>query len=182
MPNLFGGNKHKRYKKRPTVDKKEEVPYKENNNIYAQVRRRLGGKRVEVMCDDGVLRHAIIPGAMYKKVWLNDGNIVLVQLDEMLKGDCNIVYKYNDTQIKKLKSSGALNSIMNITEENNIVFGEDEEENVSNDEDDIFDKVDEEVAKDTANTFNKTNLVSILSNKTSKSKKKNKDRISFEDI
>src|SRR5579883_3109158 len=126
MSNRFGGNKHKRYKKKPTLDKKEEVPFKDGNKIYAQVKNRLGGKRVQVMCDDGIVRQAIIPGAMYKRTWLNPGDVLLVQVEEILKGDCAIVYKYNDTQVRKLKAEKALGfKLEEANGDNNIIFGDD---------------------------------------------------------
>lgn len=146
MSNRFGGNRHKRYKKNPTGDKREEIPYKEGNKIYAQVKNRLGGKRVQVTCDDGILRQAIIPGAMYKRTWLNAGDVVLVQVEEMFKGDCSIVYKYNDTQVRKLKAEKALG--FKIDESNggsDIIFGDDDQYD-SDEEEDIFNKIDQEVS------------------------------------
>lgn len=147
MSNRFGGNKHKRYKKVATVDKREEIPYKEGNKVYAQVKTRLGGKRIQVVCDDGITRQAIIPGGMYKRTWLNPGDILLVQVEEMLKGDCTIVCKYNDSQIRKLKAEKSLGFKLEeySNDNSNVTFGDGENYD-SDEEENIFDKVDQEIS------------------------------------
>ena len=182
MSNKFGGSKHRRYKKNPGVDKREDVPYKEGNRVYAQVKRKLGGSRVEVSCDDGIVRQAIIQGAMYKRVWMNPGDVLLVQVEEMLCGNCSIVYKYNDVQIRKLKADKSLGFKMDNAggNNNNIVFGEDDEYD-SEEEDDIFNKVDKEsdtVKKDESGT----SAVPSKETKKLQQLKRSGDRIKKQDV
>lgn len=143
MANQFGGSKHKRYKKKPTVSKKEEVPYKDGNRIYATVVSRLGGKRIKVMCDDNIDRQAIIPGSMYKRSWLNAGDVILVQVEDILKGDCTIVYKYNEVQIRKLKSEKAFGfKVEGSIHQDDIVFGDDDQMD-SDDEENVYKEIDQ---------------------------------------
>ena len=145
MANRFGGNKHKKYKKASSDDKKEDTPYKGDNMIYAQVKKRLGGKRVSVACDDKIDRQAIIPGSMYKRQWLNEGDILLVQTSEILGGDCSVVYKYNESEIRKLKSENALNfKRMNTDSNTDIQFTDND---IVDSEEDVYDKIE----KDTSN-------------------------------
>jgi len=143
MANQFGGSRHKKYKKNTGVNKKEEVPYKDGNRIYATVLTRLGGKRIKVMCDDNIERQAIIPGSMYKRTWLNPGDIILVQAEDILRGDCTIVYKYNEVQIRKLKSEKAFGfKVEGSTSSTDIIF-DDEDQIDSEDEENIYKKIDD---------------------------------------
>lgn len=49
----------------------------------------LGNGRLEAYCFDGVKRLAIIRGKMQKKVWMGNGDIVLVSLRDFQDGKCD---------------------------------------------------------------------------------------------
>ncbi|MEM3882182.1 MAG: translation initiation factor eIF-1A, partial [Candidatus Methanomethylicaceae archaeon] len=77
--------------------------------IVAQL---LGFNRVKVKCADGKTRICRIPGKMIKKIWLREGDLVLVapwdfQSDQ--KGD--ILWRYDRNEIKILKSKGLLGAL-----------------------------------------------------------------------
>ena len=156
MSNRFGGNKHKRYKKGTGIDKKEEIPFKDGTKIYATVIRLLGGSRVLVSCDDNIERQAIIPGSMYKRVWLRAGDVLLVQVEEIAQGNCYVVFKYNEQQIRKLRSENSLNFKNDGTGNNEILFGDDDQYD-SEEEEDIFDQVEDEINKVPSSIPNKMN-------------------------
>lgn len=125
--NKFGGNKHKKYKKVRDNDKKEDIPFKEGNMIYANVIKLLGGSRVLVKCDDKITRQGIIPGSMFKRVWIKQNDVLLVQVDELAKGNCYIVYKYDDSQVRKLRLDNSLDFMIDKSESGDIIFGDEEE-------------------------------------------------------
>ena len=109
MPrNKIGGKGHKRGKNTRFDDKVKEVHFakKEEGEVYGQVVRRLGEKHILFACSDGKQRTCIIPGKFYKKVWMNKGDIVLI--DTKAKGDDDvnglIVDKYDHAGIRLLKS------------------------------------------------------------------------------
>lgn len=69
----------------------------------------LGSNKLRVRCQDNKVRLCRIPGRMRKRIWMREGDAVLVepwsiQGDE--KGD--IVYKYNPTQASWLRKKGIL--------------------------------------------------------------------------
>ena len=65
------------------------------NEVFGILDRRLGGSRCEVRCLDGKTRICRIPGRLRRKLWVREGDIVLVEPWEYggdSKGD--IIYKY----------------------------------------------------------------------------------------
>lgn len=56
---------------------------------YAQVLKMLGNGRLEALCFDGSKRLAHIRGKLRKKVWINQGDIILLSLRDYQdeKGD-----------------------------------------------------------------------------------------------
>lgn len=124
--NTCGGKKHKKGKKHrdvPVVVKK--VQYAEDNQTYALVKNRLGGNRLNVECVDGKIRSAIIPGRLYKKIWLYPNDVLLCDLETTGKEDvCYVILKYNNKEISQLKMEGLINFEIENGEED--VFVEDD--------------------------------------------------------
>ena len=145
MPNIKGGKNYKKGKKGKgkAVGKKSETPYADSAGlIYAQVKRKLGGDRLEVECNDGKVRQAIIPGSFYKRVWINANDILLLQLNEMNISEGYILYKYMPTEAHHLKTKGDLKfDLSSLKDDDGIKFlgsgdieseDEDDEENIDN--------------------------------------------------
>jgi translation initiation factor 1A len=80
--------------------------------VLGVIEQMVGGDRIRVKCDDGNTRVCRIPGRLRKRVWLNEGDLVLVapwkvQADE--RGD--VVFKYTSTQASWLKRKGYVKTI-----------------------------------------------------------------------
>lgn len=79
------------------------------------LQQRLGGSRVRVVCLDGKTRICRIPGRLKRRLWVKEGDIVLVEPWEYggdEKGD--IIYKYRLNQIDWLKRKGFLKDLEEI--------------------------------------------------------------------
>ncbi|MFH0949225.1 MAG: translation initiation factor eIF-1A [Candidatus Aenigmatarchaeota archaeon] len=69
----------------------------------------LGAGRMRVRCQDNKIRICRVPGRLRKKMWVKDGNVILVvpweiQGDE--RGD--VVWRYTPAQASWLKNRGIL--------------------------------------------------------------------------
>jgi translation initiation factor 1A len=138
----IGGKKRKMGKKNQNNSERELV-LKEEMQDYAQVLRLLGDSRLEVQCMDTVKRMAHIRGTMRKKIWIAMGDIVLVALREYENDKCDIILKYTEDEVRKLKSMNEIPASIKLPENENqnkddgyedIVFGgesDDEEENTN---------------------------------------------------
>lgn len=75
---------------------------------YAQVLRMLGNGRLEAQCFDGKVRLGHIRGKMRKKVWVSQGDIVLVALRDFQDDKCDIIAKFSADEARQLKTIGEL--------------------------------------------------------------------------
>ncbi len=74
--------------------------------------QRLGGSRMRVRCADGKIRICRIPGRLKKKLWVREGDTLLIEPWEFSgeeKGD--VVFKYNRNQADWLKRNGHLKDL-----------------------------------------------------------------------
>jgi translation initiation factor 1A len=178
MVNVKGG-KHYKKGKRQTHEKKKqsEIPLANKSELsYAQVRNKLGGNRIEIDCLDNKIRQCIIPGSFIKKVWINKGDIILIQLSDMNEKECYVLYKYDVSEVQYLKTLIDLRfelSSNNMSTDDNIVFGD--EYNKKNEE------FKEEEFDDIISSVNKINQ-NNKNTKITKSKESIKESIKDFDI
>lgn len=87
------------------------------NQLFGLVDQRLGGTRMRVRCLDGKMRLCRIPGRFKRRLWVREGDTVLVEKWELggdEKGD--ILYKYSKAQIQWLKKKGFLKGVQEFEE------------------------------------------------------------------
>ncbi len=85
--------------------------------VFGIVDQRLGGTRMNVRCLDGKMRLCRIPGRLKRRLWVREGDTVLVEPWELggdAKGD--ILYKYTRAQIQFLKKKGVLKELDTLDE------------------------------------------------------------------
>ena len=88
-----------------------------NNESFGIVDQRLGASRMKVRCLDEKTRICRIPGRLKRKLWVREGDLVLVEPWELGgddKGD--IIFKYRPSQIEWLKRKGYLKKLESIEE------------------------------------------------------------------
>ena len=68
----------------------------------------LGNGHVEVLCIDGKIRVCHIRGKLRKKVWINNGDIILLGLRDYEDGKGDIILKYTPDEARNLKTYGEL--------------------------------------------------------------------------
>lgn len=80
--------------------------------VFGILEQRLGGSRNKVRCFDGKTRICRIPGRLKRRLWVRDGDLLLVEPLEHSgdeKGD--IIYKYKPSQVAHLRRIGALKGL-----------------------------------------------------------------------
>ncbi len=82
-----------------------------DKEVFGILEQRLGGSRNKVRCLDGKTRICRIPGRLKRRLWVREGDLLLVEPWELSgndKGD--IVHKYKPSQVAHLKKLGVLKS------------------------------------------------------------------------
>merc|ERR1740139_1826249 len=132
MPKGMGGKKKKGGKKR--IFEERELQIADAEQAYGQVLRLLGDSRLEIQCTDGLKRVGHIRGTMRKKVWIGMGDVVLVSKREFEDEKCDIILKYTEDEVRKLKSLNEIPESIKLPEnedkpnnDGDIVFGSDDE-------------------------------------------------------
>jgi len=147
MPKNKGkGGKNRRRGKNENDNEKRELTFKEDGQEYAQVLKMLGNGRLEALCFDGEKRLAHIRGKLRKKVWINQGDIILLSLRDYQDEKGDVILKYTADEARNLKAYGELPESAKINEgtfelegmdECGVDFGLEGEDNDSDDEVDI---------------------------------------------
>ncbi|MBU3913521.1 MAG: translation initiation factor eIF-1A [Nanoarchaeota archaeon] len=73
--------------------------------------QRLGASRVMIRCFDGKSRNCRVPGRLKKRLWLREGDVVLVEPWEFDNEKGDVVFKYTPTAVEWLKKKGYLKEI-----------------------------------------------------------------------
>lgn len=111
--------------KKKELEKKQQELQQEISRVklpretqsFGVVDQRLGASRMRVRCLDAKTRICRIPGRLKRKLWVREGDLVLVEPWEMggdEKGD--IIFKYRPSQIDWLKRKGYLKGLESIEE------------------------------------------------------------------
>ena len=109
-------NKSKKNKARPAGQVPEgpiRVRLPRDKEILGILDQRLGAGRISIRGLDGKSRNCRVPGRLKRRLWLREGDVVLVlpwEFDET-KGD--VIFKYNPTQVSWLRRKGYLKDIEN---------------------------------------------------------------------
>lgn len=89
---------------------------------YAQVVKMLGNGRLEALCFDGEKRLAHIRGKLRKKVWINQGDIILLSLRDYQDEKGDVILKYSADEARSLKAYGELPESAKINETDTYVL------------------------------------------------------------
>jgi len=84
------------------------TPRKENHEVLATVGSLLGSKRVSLQCMDGTIRMGRIPGSKNKKMWIREGDVVIVAPWEVQDSKADVIWKYTRPQVEWLERKGYL--------------------------------------------------------------------------
>jgi len=83
-----------------------------DREVLGVLERRLGANHMLVRCLDGKTRTCRVPGRLRRRLWLREGNVVLVEPWELggeTKGD--IIWKYNPAEVDWLRKKGFLKTL-----------------------------------------------------------------------
>jgi translation initiation factor 1A len=86
------------------------LPKKKNMEIFGLVEKRLGGSRLIIICEDGKSRMGRIRGKLKKRMWMREGDLVIIKPWEFQNEKADVIFRYTRTQVEWLKRNGVFPS------------------------------------------------------------------------
>ncbi len=78
------------------------MPDKKEGELFGIADQLVGGSRLNVMCEDGTSRLARIPGKMKRRMWIREGDLVIVKPWDFQGEKADVVWRYTKTQAEYL--------------------------------------------------------------------------------
>jgi translation initiation factor 1A len=113
----MGKKKEAQARQDELADEIQRIKLPRDKEVLGVVEQRLGGSRMSAKCLDGKTRNCRIPGRLKRKLWVREGDIVIVEPWEFggnEKGD--IIFKYRISQVDWLKNKGYLKKLEDLEE------------------------------------------------------------------
>lgn len=115
----MGKGKGDKYKNRNKNNVNRSIAFSEDpDTIYGQVQEAYGGARFKVICTDTIIRNCKVRGSMQKKIYIQIGDVVLVNFmegGELDKGF--IIERYYDHEVKELRKKKLIPDNFEATED-----------------------------------------------------------------
>jgi len=92
----------------PGAEVRVRIPQLRQGEIFGIADQLLGASRIKVMCADGKSRLGRIPGKMKKRMWIREGDLVVVLPWEFQNEKCNILHRYTKTEASFLSRRGVV--------------------------------------------------------------------------
>jgi len=90
------------------------LPNANKGEMFGIVEKMLGSSRLTVMCADGKSRVGRIPGKIRKKMWIKEGDLVIVKPWSFQDDRADVTYRYTKTQASYLSRNKILPEILDV--------------------------------------------------------------------
>ena len=84
------------------------MPVRKDREIFGIADQLLGASRIKVMCADGKSRLGRIPGKLKKRMWIRQGDLVVVRPWEFQDDKCDIKHRYTKTESSYMSRKGII--------------------------------------------------------------------------
>jgi len=84
------------------------VKMPKGREVIGIIAQRHGGSRMSVSCMDGKTRNCRVPGRKRRGLWLREGDAIIIEPWEFDDEKGDVLFKYTDNQVVKLKGMGRL--------------------------------------------------------------------------
>lgn len=82
------------------------LPNKYKGEIFAVADQILGGSRLRIVCEDGESRLGRIPGKLRRRMWIREGDLLIVAPWEFQTSKADVRFRYTATQSSYLSRQG----------------------------------------------------------------------------
>lgn len=90
------------------------LPRRDRGEIFGVASQLMGAARIRVMCEDNISRMGRITGKMKKKMWVREGDLLILRPWGFQEGKCDILFRYSRTQATYLARRDLLPASVNV--------------------------------------------------------------------
>lgn len=90
------------------------LPNTRDREMFGIADQLVGGSRIKVNCEDGRARLGRIPGKMKRRMWIRNGDLLIVKPWEFQNDKCDILYRYFRTQAVHLSKKNLIPETIDI--------------------------------------------------------------------
>jgi translation initiation factor 1A len=90
------------------------LPRRNRGETFGIASQLLGAARIRVMCEDSTSRMGRITGKMKKKMWIREGDLLIVRPWGFQEGKADILFRYSRTQSQYLARRNLLPASVNL--------------------------------------------------------------------
>ncbi len=84
------------------------LPNHKHGQIFGVADQLLGASRIKVTCADGKSRLGRIPGKLKKRMWIREGDLLIVKPWDFQEEKCDILHRYTKTEASYLSRRGII--------------------------------------------------------------------------
>src|SRR5205823_12006393 len=101
------------------------MPRTKDGEILGIADQLLGASRVRVMCADGNSRLGRIPGKLKKRMWIREGDLLVVKVWQFQDEKCDIKHRYTKTEASYMARRGLIPKSINVFGPHKALSGRD---------------------------------------------------------
>ncbi|MDR0522908.1 MAG: translation initiation factor eIF-1A [Candidatus Methanoplasma sp.] len=90
------------------------LPNIKEGEMFGIAEQLLGASKIRVICEDGESRTGRIPGKIKKRMWIREGDLLIVSLWDFQPDKCDIRFRYTRTQAVNLSRRGKVPKSLDI--------------------------------------------------------------------
>jgi translation initiation factor 1A len=90
------------------------LPRRNRGEVFGIASQLLGAARIRVMCEDNISRMGRITGKMKKKMWIREGDLLILRPWGFQEGKADILFRYSRTQSQYLARRNLLPASVNL--------------------------------------------------------------------
>lgn len=88
------------------------LPNRKMAEIFGVVDQALGGGHLRVFCQDGKMRMGRIRGKLKKRMWMREGDLVIIKPWEFQDEKGDVLYRYTHIQAQNMIRRGLVPKIL----------------------------------------------------------------------
>ncbi len=90
------------------------LPDKKKKQMFAVAEQMMGGSRLRVICEDGEARMARNKGKHKRRMWIREGDLLIVEPWDFQPEKCDVIYRYIKTQSQQLSREGHIPDTLDV--------------------------------------------------------------------